>query len=175
MNKAMMLCALLGTVAMVAACNRQSAANDSANAAAANDSSQAAAAGGDQQASAEREAELRALLDRIYAPYAADDARDIDIASYMEPQLAKAMAEREEGVDADPFIDAQDYAPFRPTYEAVRVDGDRAEATASFNNMGNQTRVTYQFVRTGDGWKIADIRSAEGGSFRSQYDLPALK
>ena len=177
MKKLVTATALIAAISMASACNRQGgSANNAAGAngtAAAAGTSSTAAAGGAQQASA-GEAEVRAVLDRIYAPYATDDARDIDIASFMEPQLAAAMNSRQEGVNADPFIDAQDYSAFRPTYEGVTVTGDRAQATASFNNMGNPTRVDYQFVRTPGGWKVADIRSAEGGSFRSQYNLPAL-
>lgn len=173
MQKMVTASALLALIGMASACNRESG----GDAAKGNDTAGINATGnaaGTRQASASAEAEVRGLLDRIYAPYATDDARDIDIASFMEPQLAAAMSRTEGGVDADPFIDAQDYAAFRPTYEGVAVNGDRAEATASFNNMGNQTRVNYQLVRTPDGWKVADIRSAGGGSFRSQYGLQPL-
>lgn len=168
---AALLVALIGA----AACSRGGGGN-SANAAKGNGSAahNSASAPANAQAAAAAEAEVRALLDRIYAPYATDNARDIDIAGFMEPQLAAAMGRAEEGVDADPFIDAQDYSAFRPTYEGVTVNGDRAQATASFSNMGNPTRIQYQLVRTGGAWKIADIRGAQGGSFRSHYNLPAV-
>lgn len=172
MKKVITAFGLVALIGLAAACNRQGNANNGAGAP--NGANASAAAGNAQQGAAAGEAEVRALLDRIYAPYASDDARDIDIAGFMEPQLAQAMARSEEGPNADPFIAAQDYSAFRPTYEGISVNGDRAQATAAFTNMGNQTRVEYHLVRAGGDWKIADIRSANGGSFRSQYALPAL-
>lgn len=178
MNKLATAAALFALASGASACNRQggdaAARSDAANAAAEAQAAGANAAIAARQAEAAGEAEVRSLLDRIYAPYATDEARDIDMAGLMEPQLAAAMSRSQEGVNADPFIDAQDYSAFRPTYEGVSVSGDRAEATASFSNMGRPTRITYQFVFTGGGWKIADIRSAGGGSFRSHYNLPPL-
>jgi len=144
-----------------------------AGAGAANASAQAnAAAPAQPSQGAAAEAEVRALLDQIYAPYATDDAPGREIASFMEPSLAGAMTASEQGIDVDPFIDAQDYEPFKPSYEAIKVTGDRAEAAVRINSLGERT-IDYRLVRTPGGWKIADIRSANG-NLRDAYKLPPL-
>ena len=129
-----------------------------------------------EQAEAERraaEADIRALLDQIYAPYASDNAPGREISGFMEPALADAMRHSEDGPDADPFIDAQDYEPFRPNVVSIRVTGASAEAAVRINSLGERT-INYRFVRTAGGWKIADIRGPDGGSLRAQYKLSPL-
>lgn len=119
------------------------------------------------------EARVRTLLDRIYAPYASDDAPGRDIAGFMEPQLAAALTRSEQGINVDPFIDAQDYEPFRPTYRSIKVTGDRAEAVVRLNSFGERV-ITYRLARQPSGWKIADINTPNGGSLRGAYGLPPL-
>jgi len=121
---------------------------------------------------ASAESEVRALLDEIYAPYSTDDAQSREIASFMEPALARAMTESEEGINVDPFIDAQDFKPFKPAYESIKVTGSRAEAVVRIKSFGDR-RLQYLLVRTPGGWKIADIR-AESGNLRDYYKLPPL-
>jgi hypothetical protein len=172
MNKAMTT-ALLLAVAATGACNRPSGGNNAANtanaaaAAPATTNAGAAAPGAAAQAG-QSEAEVRAFLDRIYAPYATDGGTGADYATILEPQLAAALEKTEGGIDADPFIDAQDWTALRPTYENVAVNGDRATATASFTNGGTATRIDYQMLRTAAGWKVYDVQSANGGSLRER-------
>jgi hypothetical protein len=171
MNKLIITAAALAAVAGTAsACNRGGAANNSAGnstnkaaaPAAAGNSTAAAPAG----QSGETEAEVRAFLDQAYAPYATEDHNGPELATLLEPQLAAAFEKREEGIDVDPLIDAQDWTPFKPTYENVQVKGDRALATATFSNGGTPTRIDYQLMRTPAGWRIYDVQSANGGSLR---------
>lgn len=175
MKKMVTATALAALIGAASACSQGGDANNGtkAGAAAANSAGQAAAAGGAGQVAA-AEAEVRALLDRVYAPYATANAPGREIGSFMEPQLAQKMAATEEGIDADPFIDAQDYTPFRPEYRSVRVNGDRAEAAVRISSMGQRT-INYQFVRTPDGWKIADVGTEQNGTLRGRYDLPPLE
>lgn len=176
MNK-VMTATLLLTVAATGACNRQSgAANNAAGNAGANSANAAAAAPAATPAAAQPaagEAEVRALLDRIYAQYATDNGEGPAWEEVLEPQLAAAVSAEEGGPGADPFIDAQDYSPFRPTYEGVEVRGDRAIATAVFNNFGKPTRIDYQMIRTSGGWKVHDVQSKEGGSLRERMMKPS--
>lgn len=179
MNKVMMAGALVALLAAASACNRgagnaATGANASTNATATTNGTNQASAGGAAQASAAAESEVRTLLDEIYAPYATDDAPGRDIGVMMEPQLAQKLAQSEEGIDVDPFIDAQDYAPFRPEYQSVRVNGDRAEAVVRINSLGQRT-INYVFVRTPGGWKIADVGTARTGTLRGRYDLPPME
>ena len=163
---------LLAAVSLASGCNRQEA-NNSTQPANKTTATTRTLPGPDLQAAATAERDIRDLLDQIYAPYASDNAPGREIGSFMEPQLAAAMAAEENGPNADPFIDAQDYAPFRPDVSAIRVDGDRAEATVRINSLGERT-IAYRFLRTPGGWKVADIRGPTGGSLRAQYGLPAL-
>jgi len=173
MNKMTMLAAVLA-VAATGACNRQSGTANAANnagsnagnsAAAAAPAAAPAAAAGQPAAS---EAEVRAFLDSIYAPYATEGGSGADYAAVLEPQLAAALEKREGGIDADPFIDAQDWTPFRPTYENVQLKGERAIATATFSNGGTATKIDYQLMRTPAGWRVFDVQSANGGSLRER-------
>jgi len=170
MNKAITT-ALLLTLAATGACNRPSGGNNASNAAAGNSANAAAAAPAAAPAAgqpAEAEAEVRAFLDSIYAPYATEGGDGADYSKVLEPQLAAALEKMEGGIDADPFIDAQDWTPFRPTYENVQMKGDRAIATAAFSNGGTATRIDYQMMRTPEGWKVYDVQSANGGSLRER-------
>lgn len=115
------------------------------------------------------EAEVRIFLASIYAPYATDRLGGADYETILEPQLAAAIASTEGGPGADPFIDAQDWVPFEPTYENIQLRGDRATATVRFNNGGAQTRIDYQLVRTSAGWRAYDVESADGGSLRERF------
>ena len=115
------------------------------------------------------EAEVRAFLDRVYAPYASGGGEGADYEAVLEPQLAAAIGATEGGPGADPFIDAQDWTAFRPTYENIQVRGERATATATFSNGGTPTRIRYELLRTPAGWRAYDIQSANGGSLRQQF------
>jgi hypothetical protein len=168
--KKMMVAGLLLALAGTAACNRSGGDANSANAAKGNGSAAPAAA--TDNAAAERD--IRALLGEVYAPYASDNAPGGDIARFMEPQLAQAMTADENGIDADPFIDAQDYSPFKPNIQRVSVTGERAEASVNFTSLGKSKTLIYNLVRTPGGWKIADIRSGSG-TLRSQYKLQPVK
>lgn len=92
-----------------------------------------------------------------------------------EPALARGLiralnspANREEPViDFDPFVDAQDFEIKSFTLKAERKDAERARIVASFDNMGEPRRVTYDLVSTKAGWRIHDISWGPGrGSFR---------
>lgn len=167
--------ALVLALAAGGACNRQAGGTNTAAATAGSNTNNAAAAAPAASTTtpaaaqpAEGEAEVRAFLDRIYAPYATDSGSGADYAAVLEPQLAAVLEKRESGIDADPFIDAQDWTPFRPTYENVQLKGDRAIATAAFSNGGTATRIEYQLLRTPGGWRVYDVQSANGGSLRER-------
>jgi hypothetical protein len=168
--KKMMVAGMLLALAGTAACNRSGGGANAANAAKGNESAAPAAA--TDNAAAERD--IRALLGEVYAPYASDNAPGGDIARFMEPQLAQAMTADENGIDVDPFIDAQDYSPFKATIQRVSVTGERAEASVGFASFGKSKTLIYDLVRTPGGWKIADIRSGSG-TLRSQYKLQPAK
>jgi hypothetical protein len=67
------------------------------------------------------ETEVREFLDDIYAPYAVEGGETGDWESVLEPELAAAVATEEGRPDANPFIDAQDWTPFRARYDNITV------------------------------------------------------
>ena len=157
-----------------AACNRAGTADKSANATGNSASAPASmnAAGTEPAAAAQNgqgEAEVRAFLDQIYAPYGTAGGEGADYDRFLDPQLAAAISATEGGVEADPFIDAQDWTPFKPAYEKIQVQGDRAIATATFTNGDAATRVDYQLMRTPNGWRVYDIQNAAGASLRERF------
>ena len=171
--KKMMVAGMLLALAGTAACNRSGGDANAANAAKGNETAAPAApAATTDNAAAERD--IRTLLGEVYAPYASDNAPGGDIARFMEPQLAQAMTADENGIDVDPFIDAQDYSPFKANVQRVTVTGERAEASVGFASFGQSKTLIYNLVRTPGGWKIADIRSGSG-TLRSQYKLQPMK
>jgi hypothetical protein len=164
------LTAAILVAGLAAACSRGSGGNEAGNSAAPAPAATAASANATAPASTERE--VRALLDEIYGPYASANAPGRDIGRFMEPQLADAMRRSQDGPDADPFLDAQDYAPFRPEIGPIRIAGDRAETDVRVRSLGERT-IHYAFVRSAAGWKIADIRGPTSGSLRAHYHLPS--
>ena len=176
MTRFLTAAAMVALAGMTVACNRSGGANTAnageANGAATQNAAAAPAAG--SQAAAAAEAEVRALLDQIYAPYAGEEMTGRDIEVFFTPELVRAIGAEEGGIDADPFIDAQDWAPFRPNIQQVTVKGDdRAEASVNFTSMGTSKTLVYQLVRMPAGWKVADIRSGRG-SLRTRFKLPPL-
>jgi hypothetical protein len=165
-------------LAATAACNRSGGSNNvnasQSNGAAATSPANSAGANAAAPSAATGEAEVRALLDQIYAPYANEDMPGRDIEVFFAPEIVKAITAEEGGIDVDPFIDAQDWAPFRPNIQRVTMSGnDRAEASVNFTSMGTSKTLIYQLVRTAAGWKVADIRSGTG-NLRSKFNLPPL-
>jgi hypothetical protein len=172
MKKLITTCAALVAVSVTgASCNRGGGgaeSNANKGVAAAPSTNGATAAPG-SSAQAERETEVRAFLNQIYGPYATDDIEGPDYAALLEPRLAAAIAAEETGPGADPFIDAQDWTPFRPTYENIQVKGERATATATFAQGSDRKRIDYQLVRTPAGWRVHDVQSESGGSLRERF------
>ena len=175
MNSLITTAAALAAIAATgAACNSEGGANNDANqstaaaypSATTNGAVAAPAASG---RAAEGEAEVRAFIEQIYAPYATENGESGDFEAVLEPQLAAAIAAEEGGPGADPFIDAQDWTPFRANIANIQVTGDRAAATATFSNGGESVRIEYQLIRTPAGWRAFDVGSANGGSLRERF------
>ena len=117
----------------------------------------------------------RAFLESIYRTYekskkAVDIASEAKAARYFVPSVAKLIGQdiaesrkrNEVGrLDFDPFIGGQDWSPTRIELNAAAgATADRAVGTAGFTPPGatQQTVVTLDLVKTGRGWRIADIR-----------------
>jgi len=131
------------------------------------------------------DASAQAFVAAIYNPYKGKNGNGISLESdaairrYFEPGLAALIIkDRKDArgevskLDADPFIDAQDWDI--PAFEiAVRdVAPDKASATVTFRNFDKPTTVVLELVKLKQGWRIADIawqHEDESGTLRGLY------
>lgn len=125
------------------------------------------------------EANIRNLVMRVYDIYAGDpsDAPALDMAAIYTPGLLTlekraAAAAPVEGIGADAFCECQDYLNARYTINAVTVRETTAEARVSFINFGETIIVTLRLTKTKPGWRIDDIISSQGRSYRA--DLKSI-
>jgi hypothetical protein len=65
-------------------------------------------------------------------------------------------------LDFDPRYDAQDTDIKKFSLRKSKSGKDSAEVIASFENMGRKTEITYSLVLTKMGWKISNIKYADG-------------
>ena len=114
-----------------------------------------------------------AFLRGIYTPYPNQDFKGQpfwQVDRFFAPDLARAIesdmreAKRRGEVpklDGDPFVDAQDWDIDKLAI-SVKADGPKATGLVSFENQGKPTQIKLDLVRTGMGWRIADIKSPSG-------------
>ncbi len=113
----------------------------------------------------------RAFLERVYAGY-----RDEDYSPLARPRrvfarpLVEAIEEdrrlsRDEVgyMDADPLCQCQDPAGLRPAVGQVRrpAPGTATAAVALTFSGSDRRDIAVKLVRTGAGWRIADIAAAD--------------
>ena len=128
-----------------------------------------------------------AFLEQVYKVYRNNNnAKGIDyskpdnVRRYFAPPLAKAIlkdmadARKKDEVprlNGDPFIDAQDWEIANLKID-VKPGAPRRNATGvvTFMNMKQPKTVTLDVVKTGDGWRIAEIK-APSGSLRELYKV----
>jgi len=65
-------------------------------------------------------------------------------------------------LDFDPLYDAQDFDIKKFSLRKSKSEKDSAEVIASFENMGHKTEIAFSLVLTKTGWKISDIKYADG-------------
>ena len=125
-------------------------------------------------------ADPEALVRAVYATYSRPGAPGLPadqpgLSRYMEPDLAKAWSLNARRIDAGDLNDVVDWDPFvngqddkLTNLEVVRVSpkGARADVSVRFRNFGSLQRITYEVIRSADGWRIFDVRSTPGGSLR---------
>jgi len=140
---------------------------------------------GSEPASAGQTAEgfLHSIYDRYIGPQ--DKARPIDYGStrelrhYFERSLATIIqkdfirAKKADDVptlDADPFIDAQDWDIKSFDIHTTPVDANHATGLIRFDNAGTAKVVQVQLVRVAGSWKIHDIDYGGGeGTLRGLF------
>lgn len=65
-------------------------------------------------------------------------------------------------LDFDPRYDAHDTDIKKFSLRKSKSGKDEAEVIASFENMGHKIEITYSLVLTTMGWKISNIKYADG-------------
>ena len=68
-------------------------------------------------------------------------------------------------IDADFFIQGQDWELADLKIEPATVNGNKASVAAAFTNMKKPISLSYEMVKAKDGWRISDVKAA-GSSFR---------
>ena len=114
-----------------------------------------------------------AFLRGIYTPYPNQDFKGqpywqvdrfftTDLGRVIEADMREAKRRGEAPIlDGDPFIDAQDW-DIDNLAISVKAEGPKATGQVSFDNQGKRTQITLDLVRTGIGWRIADIKAPSG-------------
>jgi hypothetical protein len=114
-----------------------------------------------------------AFLRGIYTPYPNQDFKGQpfwQVDRFFTPDLARAIeADMREAkrrgevprLGGDPFVDAQDWDIAKLAI-SVKTEGPKTVGMVSFENQGKPTEIKLDLVRTGMGWRIADIKSPSG-------------
>jgi hypothetical protein len=72
-------------------------------------------------------------------------------------------------IDFDPLYDAQDVGAKKFAVGKATVNGEKATVPVTYENFGEKKNITYQMVRQGDAWKIADIKYQSGFTLLSVF------
>ena len=112
----------------------------------------------------------QSFVQAIYDQYKGKDAKGVELSNdaavrrYFAPALAalitkdRRQARGEVGkLDADPFIDAQDWEIDDVNVTLRDVAADKAIATVSFKNLGERQTVVLELVKLKQDWRIANI------------------
>jgi hypothetical protein len=120
-----------------------------------------------------------AFVTKFYDAYKSKNSRGISIEteaavrSWFEPSLAamiikdqKAAAKRKEvpSLEADPFVDSQEWDVSELNIAVSDAPPDKAVATVRFKNFGLPTKIVLNLVKTKNDWRIADITWERDGN-----------
>ena len=130
-------------------------------------------------AAAAANAAATAFVMKIYDAYKSKNSKGISIEteaairSYFEPSLAatiikdqKASAKRKEvpNLEADPFVDSQEWQLSDLNIAVSDAPPDKAVATVRFKNFGLPIKIVLNLVRAKNDWRIADITWERDGN-----------
>ncbi len=147
----------IAAVALVA-CGGGAATNDAVEAA---PSANSAEAPGDVAPPVDL-AGARALIDRIYTPYARDEIPEPgDIYTPELNQAVERQSDPDMGLGYDPFCACQDFGQFSYTPTIEPAEGG-ATARVDISNFGERQTITLDLAHRDGRWLVADIRDANG-------------
>ena len=124
-----------------------------------------------QTAGAETTGGPQAAIAGIYKAYQSAPAKGPDLGKVYSARLqalvdadAKATPEGEVGkIDWDVFVDGQEWEIAELKIAVVSEDGDRAQVSASFENLGEPREMLFDLVREGGRWLVDDVQSLKPG------------
>ncbi len=102
----------------------------------------------------------------LYASYEGKDAKGFDSGSaktlrrFFTPDLVK-LWRRAKQVDADFFIQGQDFEIADLKVGNAAITGDKATLDAAFTNFKTPMKLTYSLAKSADGWRISDAKSGK--------------
>jgi hypothetical protein len=126
-----------------------------------------------------------AFLESIYKTYRTSNAKGVDTARpdvirrHFAPTLARAIirdaadARKRDDLprlNGDPFIDAQDWQIADLRISMQMATRRNASGVVTFTNAGAPRTVLIDLVKTGDGWRVFEIK-APSGSLRELYNV----
>lgn len=83
---------------------------------------------------------------------------------FLTPDLVKLWTGAT--IDADFFVQGQDFALSDMAISPAVKTGNKASVAVAFKNMGEPVRLTYELASAQDGWRISDVRAADGSTLR---------
>ncbi len=123
------------------------------------------------------DAEAQKFLETIYSKYTGQnspgvvlDSNDV-LVGYFTPELAAMIAldaarsqksDEPPALDGDPFVGAQDWDIKDLSITVKDIAPDKAAGLVSFTNMGEKQIVELNLKKLAQGWRIDDIRWADG-------------
>jgi hypothetical protein len=124
-----------------------------------------------QAAGAEAAGGPQAAIAGIYKAYQNAPSKGPDLGKVYSARLqalidadAKATPEGEVGkIDWDVFVDGQEWEIAELKIAVVSEDADRAQVSASFENLGEPREMLFDLVREGGRWLVDDVQSLKPG------------
>lgn len=104
-----------------------------------------------------------ATVEGLYALYRASDStgfNDKHTARFLEPAVARQFRSAKH-IDADFFVQGQDFEIKYLTIEKPNVAGDKATIVVTFKNFNKPNRLTYTLAKSPNGWQIADVSNGK--------------
>jgi hypothetical protein len=92
----------------------------------------------------------------------------------IEDQAASAKRGEPPALDNDPFVGLKDWDISNLVIEAKESGALKATGTVTFENSGSTRKIILELLRSGDDWRIADIKW-ESGSLRGLYRRKATR
>jgi hypothetical protein len=89
---------------------------------------------------------------------------------YLDQNLADLILQNyakedfESALDYDPLLQAQDWDEVKTTFTVNSETEKQAVVTVAVENFGERTFITLELTNTTDGWRLSDIRGADGAS-----------